>query len=124
MHAIAILALDGVVPFDLATPCEVFGRIRLPDGRPAYDVRVCSVNKEVDAGAFRMLPPWTGTTPLQYLLAARVRRGQHLLETTNESVEQIASRIGFGSVTTFRTCFQRIAGTSPRAYRGAFRASA
>src|SRR4051812_25764382 len=58
MHVVAVLALDDVVPFDLAAACEVFGRVRLPDGRPAYDVRVCSVSKEVDAGVFRMLPPW------------------------------------------------------------------
>jgi transcriptional regulator GlxA family with amidase domain len=63
----------------------------------------------------------TGTTPLQYLLAARVRRGQHLLETTDESVERIAAKIGFGSATTFRACFRRLVGTSPRAYRDAFR---
>src|SRR5262245_4981336 len=52
MHVVAVLALDGVVPFDLATPCEVFGRTRLLDGRPAYDVRVCAPAREVDAGGF------------------------------------------------------------------------
>ena len=312
MHQVAILALDGLVPFDLAIPLEVFRRVRLRDGRPAYDVRVCSIGPVVDAGAFEMRPPWrlasfrtagtiflpgiedptgltppaalnairsaaargariasictgaftlaetglldglratthwlgaaelarrhpaitvdpnvlfvdhgriltsagaaagldlclhlvrrdhgaavaadaariavvpleraggqaqfivhpppppegaslepvmrwleqnanavltlrqiarraamstrtlarrfreqTGTTPLQYLLAARVRKGQHLLETTDASVEEIASRVGFGSATTFRTSFRKVAGTSPRAYRGAFRA--
>lgn len=33
MHTVAVLALDGVIAFDLATPIEVFGRTRLPDGR-------------------------------------------------------------------------------------------
>ncbi|WP_394834860.1 helix-turn-helix domain-containing protein [Pendulispora rubella] len=64
----------------------------------------------------------TGTTPLQYLLRARVRRGQCLLETTDESIERIAYDVGFGSPTTFRTAFQRIVSTSPKAYRNAFRA--
>jgi transcriptional regulator GlxA family with amidase domain len=54
MHRVAIVATDGVVPFDLATPCEVFGRVRLPGGRPAYRVRVCGVTREVDAGTFRL----------------------------------------------------------------------
>jgi len=54
MHRVAIVATDGVVPFDLATPCEVFERVRLPDDRPGYQVRVCGVAREVDAGAFRM----------------------------------------------------------------------
>jgi transcriptional regulator GlxA family with amidase domain len=54
MHRVAIVALDGVVPFDLATPCEVFGRVRLPGGRPGYQVRVCGIAKEIDAGTFRL----------------------------------------------------------------------
>ena len=56
-HVVAVLALDHVVPFDLATPCEVFGRARLRDGRPAYDVRVCGVKRTVDAGWFALRAP-------------------------------------------------------------------
>ncbi len=52
MHRVAIVAFDGVVPFDLATPCEVFGRTKLRDGVPAYSVRVCGVSHDVSAGAF------------------------------------------------------------------------
>ncbi|WP_406301996.1 helix-turn-helix domain-containing protein [Streptomyces sp. NBC_00885] len=58
MHTVAILALDGVLAFDLSTPLEVFGRTRLPDGRAAYRVRVCSPSQEVDAGAFTLRAPW------------------------------------------------------------------
>jgi transcriptional regulator GlxA family with amidase domain len=57
MHIVAVLALDGVIAFDLSTPLEVFGRIRSADGSPAYDVRVCSPDGEVDAGAFRLRAP-------------------------------------------------------------------
>jgi len=58
MHTVAVLALDGVVAFDLSTPIEVFGRTRLPDGRAAYRVRVCAPTTEVDAGAFALRAPW------------------------------------------------------------------
>jgi transcriptional regulator GlxA family with amidase domain len=58
MHTVVILALDTVVPFDLATPIEVFARTRLPDGRPGYRVRVCGAGPSVDAGAFTLRPPW------------------------------------------------------------------
>ena len=58
MHTVAVLALDQVVPFDLATPIEVFSRTRLPDGRPAYRVRICAPTPEVDAGAFTLRAPW------------------------------------------------------------------
>lgn len=58
MHTVAVLALDKVVPFDLATPLEVFSRTLLPGGRPAYEVRVCGPRPDVDAGAFTLQVPW------------------------------------------------------------------
>jgi transcriptional regulator GlxA family with amidase domain len=49
-HRVAVLALDGVVPFDLSLPVEVFGRARLPAGDPAYEVLVCGPAPELAAG--------------------------------------------------------------------------
>jgi transcriptional regulator GlxA family with amidase domain len=311
-HVVVVLALDGVVPFDLATPLEVFARTRLADGSLAYEVRVCAADDEIDAGMFRMRAPYgldaladadtivlpgcadsgtpvpevvldslraaaargtriasicagafvlaatglldglratthwigadalaarhplidvdpgvlyvdngqfltsagaaagldlclhmircdngsavaadaarlsvmplereggqsqfivhleppaprgstmepllrwleenadrdltleetaahagmstrtlnrrfreqTGTTPLQWLHRARIRKAQHLLETTSHSVDRIGGQVGFGSPTAFRDRFKRIVGTSPHAYRHAFR---
>jgi transcriptional regulator GlxA family with amidase domain len=54
MRIVAVLAFDQVIPFDLATPIEVFSRTRLPDGRPGYQVRVCAEQPEVDAGTFTL----------------------------------------------------------------------
>jgi len=54
MHLVAVTAFDGVIPFDLATPCEVFGRVRLADGTAPYRVRVCGTKKTHDAGAFEI----------------------------------------------------------------------
>ncbi|WP_158884772.1 GlxA family transcriptional regulator [Amycolatopsis anabasis] len=65
----------------------------------------------------------TGTTPLRWLHRARIREAQHLLEATPLAVDRIADRVGFGSATAFRDGFKRIVGTSPRAYRVAFRGS-
>jgi transcriptional regulator GlxA family with amidase domain len=63
----------------------------------------------------------TGTTPLQWLHRARIRRAQYLLETTADTVDRIGGRVGFGSPTAFRDRFKRIVGASPQAYRQAFR---
>ncbi len=63
----------------------------------------------------------TGTTPLRWLHRARVRRAQHLLESTTHPVDRIADQVGFGSPTAFRDQFKRVVGTSPNAYRVAFR---
>jgi transcriptional regulator GlxA family with amidase domain len=314
MHTVAVLALDGVIPFDLATPIEVFARTRLPSGDAPYRVRICGTGEAIDAGAFTLRPPWglaalaaadtivlpgrdtlrpvpdevldalrraaaagariasicsgafilaatglldgrratthwaaaaelaarhprvdvdpdvlyvdngqlltsagaaagldlclhlirrdhgsavaaqaarlsvmplereggqaqfirhdqppaprgsilepvlswmeencaeeltlrdiathasmstrtlnrrfreqTGTTPLQWLLRARVRQAQHLLEATSHPVERIAREVGFGSTTAFRDRFRRVVGTSPHGYRTTFRAAA
>jgi transcriptional regulator GlxA family with amidase domain len=62
----------------------------------------------------------TGTTPLQWLLRARVRRAQFLLENGDHPIERIARQAGFGSPTAFRERFRRIVGTTPYAYRAAF----
>jgi transcriptional regulator GlxA family with amidase domain len=64
----------------------------------------------------------TGTTPAQWVLTARVRRAQALLETTALNVEQIAGEVGFRSSAVLRERFGAVVGTSPVAYRRAFQA--
>ncbi|MCX2968311.1 MULTISPECIES: GlxA family transcriptional regulator [Streptomyces] len=63
----------------------------------------------------------TGTTPLQWLLRARVQRARLLLESTALPVEQVAAEAGFGSAASLRVHFARQTGVSPQEYRGAFR---
>lgn len=62
-----------------------------------------------------------GTTPLQWILQERVRLAQELLETTEDSVETIARRTGFGSAANLRHHFGRLTTVSPQAYRHTFR---
>jgi transcriptional regulator GlxA family with amidase domain len=66
----------------------------------------------------------TGTTPHQWLLSQRVLLAQRLLETTDEPVELVASRCGFGSAAGLRAHFQRAVSASPLAYRRTFRREA
>ncbi|WP_405096302.1 GlxA family transcriptional regulator [Micromonospora sp. NBC_01412] len=54
MHTVLVLALPDTIAFDLATPIEVFGRVRLPDGRAGYRVLVCGSEPTVDAGPLRL----------------------------------------------------------------------
>ena len=58
MHTVVILALNGVIAFDLATPIEIFGRARLPDGQPAYRIRVCALHQSINAGVFTLNAPY------------------------------------------------------------------
>ncbi|WP_037686410.1 helix-turn-helix domain-containing protein [Streptomyces aureocirculatus] len=63
----------------------------------------------------------TGTSPLQWLLTQRIHRAQELLETTDDSVETIASATGMGTATTLRRHFSRTVGVPPDTYRRTFR---
>jgi transcriptional regulator GlxA family with amidase domain len=65
-----------------------------------------------------------GTTPLQWLLTQRIRRAQELLETTDESVDAIATATGMGTATTLRRHFNRTVGVPPDTYRRTFRSRA
>ncbi|WTI14617.1 helix-turn-helix domain-containing protein [Streptomyces sp. NBC_00820] len=62
-----------------------------------------------------------GTTPLQWILQERVRLAQELLEETDEPVESVAQRTGFGSAANLRHHFGRLTGVSPQTYRHVFR---
>ncbi len=53
-----MLAFDGVVLGDLATPCEVFGRTRDALGRPFYEVRLCSTAAMVESEHVALAAPW------------------------------------------------------------------
>jgi AraC family transcriptional regulator, transcriptional activator FtrA len=63
----------------------------------------------------------TGTTPLQWLCAERVRRAEDLLENTDDTVDRIADLCGFGSAQRLRTHFTRINQVSPHEFRRSFR---
>ncbi|WP_344602828.1 GlxA family transcriptional regulator [Streptomyces glaucus] len=63
----------------------------------------------------------TGTTPYRWILRQRVLLAQRLLEATDETVDAIAGRAGFGTAAALRHQFVRAVGTTPNAYRRAFR---
>lgn len=63
----------------------------------------------------------TGSTPLQWVIAQRVREARRLLEETDLPIEDVAQRAGFGSAPSLRQHFGRAMATSPAAYRRTFR---
>lgn len=62
----------------------------------------------------------TGTTPHQWLTSERVRFAQRLLESTDRSIEWIATDAGFGTATNMRQHFRRFLDISPGRYRDVF----
>ncbi|MGW0433290.1 GlxA family transcriptional regulator [Micromonospora sp. NPDC003197] len=54
MYTVVVLGLPDAIAFDLATPIEVFGRVRLPAGRAGYEVVVAGPEPSVTAGPLRL----------------------------------------------------------------------
>jgi transcriptional regulator GlxA family with amidase domain len=55
---VAVVAFDGVVLGDLATPLEVFALARNAEGRPCYEVRTCSQQPQIESGHLTLQVPW------------------------------------------------------------------
>ena len=62
----------------------------------------------------------TGTTPIKWLTEQRIQASLELLESSDFSIEQIATRVGFESPATYRHHFVRQMHTTPSDYRSAF----
>ncbi len=59
------------------------------------------------------------TTPQRFAQRLRTSRAAHLLETTSESVERVAERVGYADAAAFRRIFRRETGLTPRETRSA-----
>lgn len=66
----------------------------------------------------------TGTTPHKWLTRQRVLAARSLLEESDLTVDQVASRVGFNSPVVLRDHFRRTIGVPPSDYRRRFGATA
>ncbi|WP_432098196.1 GlxA family transcriptional regulator [Streptomyces sp. WAC 04229] len=62
-----------------------------------------------------------GTTPHAYIESARVEAARHQLESTDATLERLATTCGFGTVDTLVRAFRRRLDTTPTEYRRRFR---
>ena len=110
--------MRGPSPADLGPVLE-WARGRLDQPLSINDLaREANLSPRTLARRFR---DTLGTTPLRWLLEQRVRLAQELLETTDDPVERIAHRTGFGTGANLRQHFGRISGMTPQTYRHVFR---
>lgn len=56
-------------------------------------------------------------SPITYLMKRRIAESKHLLSNTDHSLSQIASMLGFSSLSYFSQCFHKAENMSPTAYR-------
>lgn len=65
----------------------------------------------------RTFKQYTGTTPMQYIVALRITNAQMLLETTNYNVTEIGNFVGYDNPLYFSRIFKKQKGFSPSEYR-------
>ncbi len=65
----------------------------------------------------------TGYTPIDYVQSLRIEEAKHMLETTDEPIEEISEQVGYDDSGSFRRLFKRTVGTSPRGYRQRYQVS-
>jgi transcriptional regulator GlxA family with amidase domain len=83
---------------------------------PALAERACMSPRNF-ARAFRKE---VGMTPAVYVEAARIEAARIALDGSQEPVEAVARRCGFGTVETMRRAFHRRLGVGPSSYRERF----
>jgi transcriptional regulator GlxA family with amidase domain len=62
----------------------------------------------------------TGTTPADFVEAARTEAAKHLLQTSDAGLAEIAHTVGHGSVETLHRVFRRRLGVTPTEFRRRF----
>jgi transcriptional regulator GlxA family with amidase domain len=84
---------------------ERWARARLTHGFSLEDAAAATgASKRTLA---RRMQAVLGKSPLSYFQELRVERAVHLLKTTDESVEEIAARVGYADGVTLRTLLRR-----------------
>ncbi len=88
-----------------------------------FDVETLAARAYMSRRTFdRRFRSLTGSAPLQWLITQRVLQAQRLLETSDYSVDEAAGRCGLRLPVALRGHFRRQLGSSPAAYRAAYRA--
>lgn len=62
----------------------------------------------------------TGYTPLEYIQSVRIEESKYLLETTEQTVDEVAAAVGYRDERAFRRLFSRRTGVTAAQYRRRF----
>jgi AraC-like DNA-binding protein len=93
--------------------------LRAMHAKPAYSWTVAELAAEAAmsrSAFFARFNRIVGMPPMEYLLAWRMALARRLLRTREFAIEQVATRVGYGSSSTFSTAFTRHVGIPPARY--------
>ncbi|WP_406437075.1 helix-turn-helix domain-containing protein [Streptomyces sp. NBC_00631] len=80
-HRVVVLALDGLLPFELGIPHRIFGRPKDAQGRPLYEIVTCSIR-----------PPGPVETDADF--AIHVEHGPEALATADTVIVPASYELG------------------------------
>jgi AraC family transcriptional regulator len=69
----------------------------------------------------RLFKRSTGLPPHRFVVRARIDQARALLAEQRLPIRRVAEVVGFRTVSHFTAVFHRVTGTTPRAYRAAYR---
>jgi AraC-like DNA-binding protein len=100
---------------------EVIGRtLSVLHDRPAEPWTLEDLAKEVGLSRSMLAERfhgYVGTPPMQYLARWRMQLAASLLSGTNQTLSQVADRVGYGSEAAFSRAFKRLVGVAPSGWR-------
>jgi AraC family transcriptional regulator, transcriptional activator FtrA len=99
---------------------SLLDRMRAALDRPWRNAELARLAAMSERTFLRRFREATGSTPAEFLIAARIDRARELLESTALPMDDVAAQSGFGAVATLRHHFQRRLGLSPASYRQRF----
>ncbi len=65
----------------------------------------------------RLFAEYMNMAPLSYINLVRVQQACSLIQKTRYSMEEVAERVGYPSVSTFNRNFRKVIGTSPYQFK-------
>ena len=65
----------------------------------------------------RLFVEYMNMTPVEYINLVRIQQACELMKKTHYSMEELAVKVGYTTVSTFNRNFRKIIGTSPYQYK-------
>lgn len=97
---------------------QVIGLVQKNLDNPAYDIACLCTDMAVSRmNLYRKFQAVTQQTPSEFIRSIRLKHGAELLQSTEQSVSEVAYAVGFTSPQYFIKCFKEEYGETPKKFR-------
>ncbi len=104
---------DGII-----AQCQEWIALHYEEPNPVQRMaEIFGLNSRTFARRFRAA---TGSSPIDYVQHVRIEEAKQMLETTTDSIDDLATQVGYLDPAAFRRTFRKLAGTTPAEYRRRF----